>query len=277
MPASPIIKWVGGKSRLVPELLKRAPKNYRRYFEPFLGGGALFFALEPDDAWLGDMNRPLIEMYHAVAERPEAVISRLEQHKKNNLNGYYNEVREWWNTRREFAADKVGAAAAFIFLNKTCFNGLWRVNRDGFFNVPKGDYKDPAIFDPDEIRAAARALGGARLMVNEYDVTTVEAQGGDFVYFDPPYDPISETSSFTSYTKDRFGKAEQKRLAEYARALASKGVQVMLSNSDTPFVRELYEGFAIDVIQRAGTISSKGSKRGKVNEVVITSYPWSAA
>lgn len=277
MPASPIIKWVGGKSRLVPELTKRAPKEFRRYFEPFLGGGALFFALEPDDACLGDMNHPLVEMYLAVAERPEAVISRLEQHKKNNVNGYYYEVREWWNTRREFSTDKVGAAAAFIFLNKTCFNGLWRVNRDGLFNVPKGDYKDPSIFDPEAIRTAARALSSARLTACEYDATTAEAQAGDFAYFDPPYDPISQTSNFTSYTKDAFGKAQQKKLAQHARELADKGVQVMLSNNDTPLVRELYDGFTIDVVQRAGTVSSKGSKRGKVNEVIITSYPREAA
>lgn len=277
MSASPIIKWVGGKSRLLPELTKRAPKSFRRYFEPFLGSGALFFALEPDDAWLGDMNRALVEMYAAVAERPEAVISRLEQHRKNNVNGYYYEVREWWNTARPNSPDQVGAAAAFIFLNKTCFNGLWRVNRDGHFNVPKGDYKDPKVFDPDDIRAAARALGGARLMACEYDATTSEAQAGDFIYFDPPYDPISETSNFTAYTKDGFGKAAQKRLAEHARDLSMRGIHVMLSNNDTPYVRELYKDFVIDGVQRAGTVSSKGSKRGKVDEVVITSYPRSGA
>jgi len=277
MSASPIIKWVGGKSRLLPELTKRAPKTFRRYFEPFLGSGALFFALEPDDAWLGDMNRALVEMYVAVAERPDAVIGRLEQHRKNNVNGYYYEVREWWNTHRESSSDKVGAAAAFIFLNKTCYNGLWRVNRNGGFNVPKGDYEDPKVFDPDDIRAAARVLGGARLMADEYDVTTADASAGDFVYFDPPYAPISKTSNFTSYTKDVFGEEQQTDLANHARDLAEKGVHVMLSNNDVPLVYELYKGFNIDVVQRAGTVSSKGSKRGKVNEVVITSYSWSAA
>lgn len=266
----PFLKWVGSKRRLLPELLARAPKSYKRYFEPFMGGGAMFFALEPEEAILGDMNAALIGMYSTLATRVEAVITRLEKHREANVNGYYYEVREWWNEHAVRTTDRVGAAAAFIFLNKTCFNGLWRVNQDGLFNVPKGDYKNPTIFEPAALRDAAKALGNATLVTGPYEETTASAKEGDFVYFDPPYDPVSKTANFTSYTKDAFGKEAQRHLASHARDLANKGVHVMLSNSDTPYIRELYEGFNIDVVQRSNTVSSKGSKRGKVDEVIIT-------
>ena len=270
MTAGPIIKWVGGKSRLLPELLLRAPKAFNRYYEPFVGGGALFFALAPKHAVLGDMNEALIDMYQTLVFDVEGVIACLRQHKRQHTEDHYYEVRTWWNEERSKCIDGVSVAAAFIYLNKTCFNGLWRVNKSGEFNVPMGDYKDPAIYDPDALRAAVNVLEKATLMVNEFDITAGNAKAGDFVYFDPPYVPISITSSFTSYTTGVFGEKQQVALANHARDLVDKGVHVMLSNNDVPLVHELYKGFHIDVVQRAGTVSSKGSKRGKVNEVIIT-------
>jgi DNA adenine methylase len=272
VPASPIVKWVGGKTRLLPELRARIPKTYKRYFEPFTGGAALFFALEPRDAVLGDMNDALIDMYRAVALAVEGVIEELGVHRRLHAREkYYYEVRDQWNAGR-WSMDAVGHAAAFLYLNKTCFNGLWRVNRKGEFNVPRGDYKDPKIFDPAALRAASKALAKAKLLEDGYGTTSSEAVKGDFVYFDPPYDPINETSNFTSYTKDAFGKDQQKLLADHAGALAKRGVHVMLSNNDTSYVRELYEDFCIDTVQCGRSINSKGDKRGKVNEVIITSY-----
>lgn len=268
----PILKWAGGKTRLLPELRARLPQKFARYFEPFVGGGALFFALRPQSPTLGDTNDALIDTYRVISSDVERVIKRLEGHRKHHASdGYYYEVREWWNTARH-NGDNVGLAAAFIYLNKTGFNGLWRVNKDGEFNVPRGDYKDPKIFDPDALRAAAGLLAKATLRVARYADTAAEAREGDFVYFDPPYDPISKTSNFTSYTKDVFGKDQQKELAECARQLRARGVLVMLSNNDTPFVRSIYEDFCIDNVKCSRSINSKGDKRGAVDEVIITSY-----
>lgn len=230
----------------------------------------MFFALEPERAVLGDMNGALVETYRTLSTDVEGVIACLAHHKQNNVNGHYYEVREWWNKSSAQCVDRVSVAAAFIYLNKTCFNGLWRVNRAGEFNVPKGDYDNPAIFDPDALRAAAEALAKATLTTGEYHVTTAEAKAGDFAYFDPPYAPISKTSNFTAYVAGAFGESQQRDLARHARELVDRGVHVMLSNNDVPLIRELYQGFTIDVVQRAGTISSKGSKRGKVDEVIIT-------
>lgn len=273
MPAAPIVKWVGGKTKLLPELRARLPKAYKRYFEPFLGGGAMFFALEPKDAILGDMNGALIDMYKSVAHEVEEIIATLEMHRTAHAReAYYYEIRTIWN-EGGWAGSRAARAAAFLYLNKTCFNGLWRVNKSGEFNVPRGDYVEPKIFDPAALRAASAALRKASLRSTPYELTTASATAGDFVYFDPPYDPVSVTSNFTSYTKDAFGKEQQKQLAEHARELGKRGTHVMLSNNDTPYVRSLYEDFCIDTVQCGRSINSKGDKRGKVDEVIITNYP----
>jgi DNA adenine methylase len=270
--AAPIVKWVGGKSKLLPELVARMPKKYNRYFEPFLGGAALFLAVAPEDAVLGDTNAELINTYRAVARDADGVASMLELHRRAHARDkYYYEVRDMWN-EGAWSDDEGARAAAFIYLNKTGFNGLWRVNRDGEFNVPRGDYKDPSVYDLEALRAAAKAFAKADLRVSPYDKTTASAAAHDFVYFDPPYDPASKTSNFTSYTKDAFGKDQQRQLAEHARELRKRGTHVMLSNNDTPFVRSLYEDFCIDTVQCGRSVNSKGDKRGKVDEVIITSY-----
>ncbi len=270
--AAPIVKWVGGKTKLLPELIARLPPRFNRYFEPFAGGAALFFSRAPKDAVLGDTNSHLIEMYQAVAANVEDVLGVLETHRRaHERPEYYYETRAYWNDGM-WMDDPSVRAATFIYLNKTCFNGLWRVNREGRFNVPRGDYDDPSIFDPNVLRAASEVLKHASLRKTSYELTTASATAGDFVYFDPPYDPVSKTSNFTSYTKDAFGKDQQRQLAEHARELRKRGTHVMLSNNDTAYVRSLYEDFCIDNVKCGRSVNSKGDKRGKVDEVIITSY-----
>jgi DNA adenine methylase len=273
--AKPFIKWAGGKTRVLPELRARLPQEWNRYFEPFVGGGSFFFSLEGACAYgavLNDLNEALIATYRAVAKDADAVVVQLEMHKAAHaVDTYYYTVRDAWN-RGYYANEPARLAAAFIYLNKTGFNGLWRVNRAGEHNVPRGDYVNPSVYDVGELREASRALQRVDLRAGEYRAATVEAEDGDFAYFDPPYDPVSETSNFTAYTKDAFGKEQQQQLADHARELRDRGVHVMLSNNDTPYIRALYEGFHVDTVQVGRAINSKGAKRGKVPEVIITSY-----
>ncbi|HEY4242475.1 MAG TPA: DNA adenine methylase [Kofleriaceae bacterium] len=269
--ATPIIKWVGGKTKLLPELLARMPDaaSVRRYYEPFAGGAALFFRVAPARSVLSDSNEDLIGLYRTVASDPGGVIRRLAQHRANHSEAHYYDMRARWNDDdvRWPAPDR---AAAFIYLNKTCFNGLWRVNRSGDFNVPIGRYVDPPICVPEALHAASSLLAGADLRCGDYRAAVADAGKGDFVYFDPPYDPVTPTASFTSYTAGAFGPDDQRALAELARSLAARGCRVMLSNSDTPFVRSLYKGFAVDRVKCARAINSNAAKRGDVDEVIAT-------
>jgi DNA adenine methylase len=272
--ATPIVKWVGGKSKLLGELEARVPGSYRRYFEPFLGGGALFFRLTPaaGAAALSDTNAELIGCYRAVRDDVEGVIAALLRHRRAHSDAHFYRVREGWNAGAPSpsrTAD-VERAAAFLYLNKTCYNGLWRVNRRGAFNVPVGRYDNPSILDAARLRAAARALAGQILEVAPFESALVSAERGDFVYFDPPYHPVSDTAHFTSYTADKFGPDDQERLAAAFRALDARGCAVMLSNSDTPFVRRLYAGHRIDRVWCARAINSRGDRRGAVAEVIVT-------
>jgi DNA adenine methylase len=267
-PRGPIVKWAGGKSRLLDQLQARAPKTYLRYFEPFVGGGALFFALDPASAVLSDRNAELMDTYRAIRDDVEGVIGALAGHGRNHGETYYYAVREQWNLRDEPSLAR--RAATFIYLNKTCYNGLWRVNSQGGFNVPMGRYVNPTILDEVGLRAAARALTPTQLETSSFEIVLDRAQAGDFVYFDPPYDPVTETADFTSYTADRFGKAEQERLALVFRELAGRGCAVMLSNSDTPFVHRLYAGFRVERVACSRAINSRADARGPVWEVIVT-------
>jgi DNA adenine methylase len=267
--ASPIIKWVGGKTKLLPELLSRMPERYGRYYEPFAGGAALFFRTAPRRAVLNDSNSDLIALYTAIKTDVASVIRRLQQHRENHDERHYYQMRESWNEHHAQWSD-AERAAAFIYLNKTCFNGLWRVNRSGAFNVPIGRYTDPPICVPDALRAAQQVLARAEIRRADYRTAVADARSGDFLYFDPPYDPVAPTANFTSYTTSVFGPDEQKQLADTARSLVAKGCRVMLSNSDTPFIRSLYKGFRVDVVKCSRAINSNASKRGEVDEVVIT-------
>jgi len=270
LPDDPIIKWVGGKTDLLPELTARMPFSYERYFEPFAGGLALFFHVIPEVAFINDSNEHLIGMYRSIATEVEDVIRKLEHHRTAHSEAHYYTTRTRWNDR-ERSWTSADRAATFIYLNKTCFNGLWRVNRAGAFNVPIGRYTDPPICVPEALRAASTLLGRATLRCGDYRAAVADARHGDFVYFDPPYDPVAPTANFTSYTADAFGPEHQRELAETARTLVARGCQVMLSNSDTPYIRSLYKGFQIDRVKCARAINSNAAKRGDVDEVIITS------
>lgn len=263
------MKWVGGKTKLLPELLARMPERYNRYYEPFAGGAALFFRLAPKRAVLADYNHDLVGLYTTIAKDVNAVIRRLEMHHKAHCESHYYETRERWNDR-EVSWSTPERAAAFIYLNKTCFNGLWRVNRSGAFNVPIGRYTDPPICVPEALRAAQQVLSRAEIRRADYREAVADAKAGDFLYFDPPYDPITPTANFTSYTSNVFGPEQQQELADTARQLIAKGCQVMLSNSDTPFIRSIYKGLRIDRVKCARAINSNAAKRGDVDEVIIT-------
>jgi DNA adenine methylase len=267
--ATPVIKWVGGKTKLLPELLARMPERYGRYYEPFAGGAALFFRLAPRRAVLADSNQDLIALYGAIANDTAAVIRRLERHRESHDETHYYAMRDQWN-QQHLSWPAPDRAAAFIYLNKTCFNGLWRVNRAGAFNVPIGRYTDPPICVPDALRAAASVLGRAELRCADYRTAVADARAGDFLYFDPPYDPVTTTSNFTSYSADGFGPDDQRALAQHAKQLVERGCKVMLSNSDTPFIRSLYKGMRVERVKCPRAINSNAAKRGDVDELVIT-------
>ena len=273
MKASPIVKWAGGKTRLLPRLLERVPARFGRYYEPFVGGAALFFALAPGAATIADINPALVMLYRTVVSDLDGLVKAALVHKdRHSDEDYYYYVRRRWNDASiRSAMSPTEVAGTFIYLNKTCFNGLWRENRRGGFNAPRGDYDNPAIVDLGALLAARDALTKARIEHGTFQDTTSDATAGDFAYFDPPYDPLSETSNFTSYAASPFGKAEQRALAEHVRVLDARGVFVMLSNNDTPFVRDLYDGFLIETVPCGRSINSKGDGRGKIDEVIITS------
>lgn len=266
--AWPIIKWVGGKTKLLPEIATRLPRTYGRYFEPFAGGAAVFFHLGPERAVLSDRNADLIGMYRAVAADPDGVIRRLSLHRDAHDTDHYYQMRARWNDAA-VSWTPLDRAAAFIYLNRTCFNGLWRVNKRGGFNVPMGRYKNPAICDAETIHRAATVLRGATLLCGDYQAAVADAGPGDLVYFDPPYDPVTETANFTAYTGDGFSRDDQAALADTVRTLAARGCAVVLSNSDTPYIRSLYRGLRVDRVRCPRAINSDPSRRGDVDEVLV--------
>jgi DNA adenine methylase len=267
--AHPVVKWVGGKTKLLPELLARMPASFGRYYEPFIGGAALFFKLAPHRAVIADINPDLVGLYTTLARDPASVIRRLAHHRSAHDETHYYATREKWN-HHHMSWSEAERAATFIYLNKTCFNGLWRVNRAGDFNVPIGRYADPPICVPDALRAASTVLARAEIRHADYQTAIEDAKAGDFLYFDPPYDPLNSTSSFTSYTAGDFGPQDQKTLAATAKQLIDRGCKVMLSNNDTPFVRSLYKGLKIEKVKCTRAINSNAAKRGEIDELVIT-------
>jgi DNA adenine methylase len=262
----PFLKWAGGKGRSIAQLRPHLPAPFKRYFEPFAGGAALFFALTPAHASLTDVNSELIDCYRMVRDRVEDAIVALRRHRY--APEHYYRVRAMDPSTLKLPE----RAARTIYLNKTGYNGLYRVNRAGKFNVPMGRYTNPTVCDADNLRACSAALQRVELKQRDFAEQASRAKAGDFVYFDPPYDPMSATSAFTSYAPGGFGHEAQRRLAELFARLARKGVHVVLSNSDTPLVRELYRPFRIAPILAARSINSRGSRRGKVGEVVVTSF-----
>lgn len=268
----PFLKWAGGKGRLLPQLEPLLPPGHelRRHVEPFFGGGAMFFARQPSRALVSDVNPNLITTYQAVQGDVEGVIERLSALAARHSSDAYYRVRERYN--RAARIDEVERAAMFIYLNKTCFNGLHRVNARGEFNVPAGSYKNPRIVDGEGLRAASFALQGADIRCQPFDALLRDARPGDFVYLDPPYAPVSETANFTSYALGGFGAADQIRLRDVFRELDRRGCRLMLSNSDVPFIREIFAGYRIDVVMAARAINADASRRGPVAEVVVRNY-----
>jgi DNA adenine methylase len=261
--AAPFLKWVGGKTSLLPELLRHVPPRLRRYHEPFVGGGALFFAVAPRRAVLSDSNAELVHCYRQVRDDVYGVLQALEPHVYEKA--HYQGIRALEPLRLKPAE----RAARFIYLNKTCFNGLWRVNRAGRFNVPIGRYKNPRFHHPSALINASQALKGVDVLHASFEDALVKASPGDFVYLDPPYDPVSATSSFASYTADGFTWDDQKRLARTCIALNRRGVRFLLSNSATARVRELYRGFEQRLVRAPRFINSKAESRGRVDELLV--------
>lgn len=263
----PFLKWAGGKGRLLPELLARLPERFDAYHEPFVGGGALFFELHArgrlDRAYLSDRNPVLVGTWQGVRDDVEAVIAKLRRH-KNDPEHYYH-VRAQDPARLSPAA----RTARILYLNRTCYNGLFRENRAGRFNVPYGRYVNPTICDADNLRAVSEALRGVDIAERPFDSVQELARPGDLVYFDPPYHPISPSSSFTSYHRTGFGPEDQEALRDVFAGLARRGVHVLLSNSDTPLIRDLYAGFRVDRVWAGRPINSRGDRRGKVAEVIV--------
>ncbi|MDX2271866.1 MAG: DNA adenine methylase [Cyanobacteriota bacterium] len=265
--ARPFLKWAGGKHQLIAQYQPYFPKEYQTYYEPFLGGGAIFFHLQPKQAILSDINPELVNVYQCVRDHIEALITLLHKHQEAHNHDYYYQIRS------ATTLDPIWRAARFLYLNKTCFNGLYRENTRGEFNVPIGRYKNPAICNPSLLRLAASALQNICIEVCSFDEILKKAHSPtDFVYLDPPYHPLSPTSSFTSYSRYTFAEAEQIRLRNVMQELTSRRVKVMLSNSDCQFIRELYQGFHIHTIFAGRAINSQAKGRGKISEVLITSY-----
>ena len=265
--AKPILKWAGGKTQMLGELFPKVPSSYGRYIEPFFGGGALFFALQPENAVIADSNPELINMYRQVADHVDNVISYLEKY-QNTSEMFYSVRSLDWET-----LPKAEAAARTIYLNRTCYNGLYRVNKKGQFNVPYGKYKNPKICDTEALHAASQALRKADIVCGDYFLVLEHyAQPGDFIFLDPPYLPISEYSDFKRYTKEQFYEEDHVELAKQVMRLHEKGCHVILTNSNHPLVHELYAPFKIDVIQTKRHISCNGSTR-KGEDVIVTVPP----
>jgi DNA adenine methylase len=271
----PIVKWAGGKSRLLPELIQRVPGEIGTYVEPFAGGAALFFALAGDAAAgrrsfnravLCDENEELVACYRAVRDGVEGVIGALGAYRYDR--DLYYETRD----RDARTMTDVDRAARLIFLNHTCFNGLWRVNAAGRFNVPFGRYKNPRILDADGLRAASAALARAEMMEGDFPLATRKLGPGDFVYLDPPSAPTSKTASFTAYAAEGFDVSDHERVRDEVRALRDRGVLAMISNADTKEMRALYKEFAVYVVSAPRSISSDGAKRGDARELLVTSW-----
>lgn len=266
----PFLKWAGGKRQLLSELLSRADRvaPFERYHEPFVGGGALFFEmystarLGRKRAFLSDSNPRLIETYQAIQADVEVVLDELEAHAKRHSKEHYYDVR----------SSTPQTPARIIYLNRTCFNGLYRENSRGEFNVPMGRYANPKICDAPNLRAVSAALRRAKLECRPFESVLDRAKPGDFVYFDPPYHPVSKTASFTAYARGGFGEDEQRKLASVFAELDRKSVKTMLSNSMTPLVLELYAKFRIDTVHANRAVNCRADQRGKIQEALVLNF-----
>jgi len=269
-PVRSFLRWIGGKrqltARLRPYLLENI--NDVRYHEPFAGAASLYFAVRPLRANLSDLNRHLIECYRQIRDNHSRVAAYLWAHARKNSESYYYQLREQYNRSSRGSAQ----AARFIYLNRTCFNGVFRVNTKGHFNVPYGDKPNPRFPTAAQLKAIAQALKGTRLFAGDFEVALRKVRKGDYVYLDPPYPPLNGTAFFTHYTADRFSAANQERLAKAVKELHKRGAWFLMTNAELPSIRKLYRGFRISKLEVTRYVSCKGT-RHRVGEVVITNYP----
>lgn len=273
--ANPIVKWAGGKRQIINKLLEYMPPKYNDYYEPFIGGGALLLELMPNKAVINDVNSELLSIYRCMQneEYYQELIKLLKEHEQNHSEDYFYEVRDMDRNEDFLNLPLPIRAARALYLNKSCFNGLYRVNAKGYFNVPSARKAKVNTFDEENFKAVHDYfMKHVTILEGDFVKAVENAKKGDLVYFDPPYDPIENKESFTSYTKDDFGKDDQKRLADLFKELDSKGVYAMLSNHNTKYINELYKGFNIHVINAKRMINADSKGRGNVEEVIITNY-----
>ena len=268
----PFLKWAGGKRQLLPTIRKYIPQYSGSYYEPFIGAGAVLFDIQPPVGIINDSNTELINCYQVVRDSIDELIVNLRQHK--NDKDYYYAIRDLDREPHYKKLDPVQRASRIIYLNKTCFNGLFRVNSAGQFNVPFGRYHNPKIVDETVLRAVHRYLAAKNVQILnlDFEQSVKNAKKGDFIYFDPPYDPVSDTSSFTGYDLNGFGKSEQQRLRDVYQKLSDKGCFVLLSNSATDFILNLYQDYSIVKVAATRNINSVATGRGKIDEVLVMNY-----
>jgi DNA adenine methylase len=271
----PFLKWAGGKRQLLPEILKYIPKHINKYYEPFIGGGALLFELQPPKAVINDRNKELINCYQVIENSLDELRSELSKDKYSNSETSYYKMRDLDRCSKKYAKlSEVQQAARIIYLNKTCYNGLFRVNSKGQFNVPFGRYKNPNFLDDAVLSSVNKYLNSnfITMLNQDFEQAVEDAKQGDFVYLDPPYDPVSETASFTGYDVNGFNRDEQSRLKKVFDDLTQRGCKVMLSNSCTDFILDLYQDYQVKKVRATRSINSNALKRGMVNEVLVLNY-----
>jgi len=270
--AQPFLKWAGGKRQILPEIRKYIPNKFSSYYEPFIGAGALVFDLQPKKAIVNDINSELINVYKVIKSNVNGLIKALKRHK--NDADYYYEIRELDRSKNFEELSDVEKAARIIYLNKTCYNGLFRVNSQGQFNVPFGRYNNPEIVNEIVLKAVSNFLNASdiKFINTDFEESVQDAKKDSFIYFDPPYYPLSDTSAFTGYTLDGFDKEEQERLKLPCDKLDKKGCKFLLSNSAAPFILDLYKNYNIETVQVNRNINSIGSKRGKIAELLVRNY-----
>ena len=269
----PFLKWAGGKRQLIPTIKEFLPAKYNRYYEPFVGAGAVLFAIQPQNAVINDTNRELINCYQVIRDDPETLLALCQQHKEQNSKDYYYSLRTLDRSNSFTELSTQERAARIIYLNKTCFNGLFRVNNSDQFNVPYGNYANPTIVNSNTIRAINAYLNQYQIKIIEgdFEQALATADQGSFVYLDPPYQPISNTSSFTNYSKNGFGETEQVRLRDLCDRLSDRGCQILISNSNADLIKKLYDNSRYEIIEVKANraINAVASKRGHISELLI--------
>ena len=270
---SPVLKWVGGKRQLLDEIVPLFPQKFTTYCEPFFGGGAVLFDRQPKVAIINDLNSDLMLVYEVIRDNVDDLILDLKKH--INSSEYFYSIRDLDRDKDAYKSmSKIEKASRIIYLNKTCYNGLFRVNASGEFNTPFGHYKNPNIVNEPVLKAVSKYLlaNNIQLFSEDFADTLERVPKGGFVYLDPPYDPVSDTASFTGYNQGGFGKEEQLRLKQCCDVLTRRGVHFLLSNSATAFIKELYEEYTVKTVHAKRAVNSDAAKRGEVEEVLIRNY-----